>query len=65
MMNAYECGNVAGYLIHFYEKQTILFLPVQDIEDIKRAGHKSVTWDMSFLAHQEDSEPINFSRLLL
>lgn len=64
LCRAEECLNIAGYLIYFYEMETISWVNIKTVKALLAAGEMSVTPESKGVVSQLDSVPVNLRSLL-
>ena len=63
LIRAQECGNKAGYLIHFYKAHRIVWLPVEHIHQIILNEFNGVKPGDCLIQEQSDETPIKFREI--
>lgn len=59
-----ECLNIAGYLIYFYEMETISWVNIKTVRALLEAGENGISPESKGVVSQLDSVPVNLRSLL-
>jgi penicillin-binding protein-related factor A (putative recombinase) len=64
LIGAVEKGSVGGYLIWFYDKKKIVWLPAENIHRLTQDSEKSIGIDSPEVRTQDDDKPIRLDQLI-